>query len=46
MIDEIRCFQIMVATIDMIDECAECPGEAEELIKLAASYGPPKITEE
>lgn len=36
-------FQIMVWAIDMIEECAGCPTEADELIKLAASYGPPKI---
>lgn len=38
--DEIRNFQIMVFTIDMIEECAGCPTEADELIKLAASYEP------
>jgi len=39
---EIKQFTVMVFTIDMIIECAGCPGEADELIKLAASYGCPK----
>jgi hypothetical protein len=40
--DGIREFQIMVFTYDLIAGYASCPEEADELILLAASYGPPK----
>ena len=39
---EIKRFTIMVFTFDLIDGCAACPDEADELILLAASYGCPK----
>jgi hypothetical protein len=44
--DEIerRNFAIMVWTMDMIEDQAATTDEAAELIKLAASYGPPKNT--
>jgi hypothetical protein len=38
--EEIRNFQIMVFTMDMIAEQAPTTQEADELIKLAASYEP------
>jgi hypothetical protein len=40
--DGIREFQIMVFTMDLIADQTDSTDEAAELIKLAASYGPPR----
>jgi hypothetical protein len=44
--DEIerRNFSIMVWTMDLIDDQAPTTDEADQLIALAASYGPPRTT--